>query len=150
MHIAPETSVPDVIALLSECGLPTKDISASSPPLFFGARDHGALVGVIGLEIYSTVGLLRSLAVAPSYRGRCLGRDLVLCAESFSIDQGVGELFLLTTTAEPFFARLGYRQASRSNAPAAIKDTSQFAGLCPASSAFLSKQVGMASRDLEQ
>lgn len=108
------------------------------------------MVGVIGLEIYSAIGLLRSLAVAPSYRGRCLGRELVTYAESLSIDQGVGELYLLTSTAEKFFTRLGYRQASRSNAPAVIKRTSQFAGLCPASSAFMSKQIGAASRDLEQ
>lgn len=141
MPITPELSIPDVIALLSQCDLPVEDISSSSPPQFFGVRDNGALVAVIGLEIHPPVGLLRSLAVAPSFRGRCLGAELVAYAESFAAAQGIEELFLLTTTAERFFVKLGYRQASRSIAPTAIKATPQFTGLCPASAAFLSKSL---------
>jgi amino-acid N-acetyltransferase len=50
-------------------------------------------------------------------------------------------MFLLTTTAETFFERRGYRRVDRSQAPLAIQSTSEFASLCPASSAFMIKQL---------
>jgi len=141
MNIEPLSAIEEVLPLLAECALPVADISALSPLHFFGFRDRGGLVAVVGLELYPPFGLLRSLAVAPTFRGRGLARELVAFAESFSASQGVESLFLLTTTAEEFFVRLGYVPASRSIAPQAIKATSQFSGLCPSSSAFLSKHI---------
>ncbi len=37
----------------------------------------GELVAVAGLELYSTIGLLRSIAVIPEYRHSGLGRGLI-------------------------------------------------------------------------
>jgi amino-acid N-acetyltransferase len=48
-------------------------------------------------------------------------------------------IYLLTTTAEEFFARRGYRRTERSSAPVAIRNTREFAGICPVSSAFMNK-----------
>jgi amino-acid N-acetyltransferase len=50
-------------------------------------------------------------------------------------------MYLLTTTAETFFERRGYRRVDRIQAPPAIKLTPEFAGLCPASSAFMIKRL---------
>lgn len=144
MHIAPEPAVQDVISLLAECALPVADISAASSVQFFGIRSGGTLAAVVGLELSPPVGLLRSLAVLPSFRGRGFGRALVSFAESVAASHGVETLFLLTTTAPRFFLALGYVPASRGTAPAAIQATSQFASLCPASSSFLCKHVGAA------
>lgn len=141
MHIAPEPALGDVVRLLEQCALPVADISPVSPVQFLGARSGSTLAAVVGLELYPPVGLLRSLAVAPSVRGRGIGRALVTSAESFAAARGVRTLFLLTTTAEPFFRALGYRPVSRSAAPAAIQATSQFTDLCPASSSLLSRHV---------
>lgn len=141
MRITPEPFVQDIIPLLEECGLPVADVSSVSPVQFFGVRSGGALAAVVGIELYPPVGLLRSLAVTPSFRGRGFARALVRFAESSAVSQGVETLFLLTTTAERFFLALGYKPASRSTAPVAIQATSQFANLCPASSSFLSKHV---------
>lgn len=141
MNIEPLPSIEEVLPLLAECALPVADISALSPIQFFGVRDGAVLVAVVGLELYPPFGLLRSLAVAPTFRGRGLARELVAFAESFAATQGIESLFLLTTTAEGFFLRLGYVPASRGAAPQAIQATSQFSGLCPSSSAFLSKRV---------
>ncbi len=144
MNIAPESSIAEITQLLSACGLPVEDIAASRVQ-FFGIRVEGVLVAVVGLELYTPAGLLRSLAVAPAYRGHHFGQALVAYAESFARTCGVKELFLLTTSAERFFLNLGYSPASRSAAPAAIQAMPQFSGLCPASSVFLSKQVSAAS-----
>jgi amino-acid N-acetyltransferase len=137
--VEPDVSAQEALPLLAECGLPVADISPLAPPLFFGIRADGALAAVVGLDLHAPFGLLRSLAVRPAFRNRGYGRALVARVESFAAARGVESLFLLTTTAEHFFSRLGYAVASREAAPAAIRATPQFAGLCPGSSAFLSK-----------
>ncbi|HEX5394727.1 MAG TPA: arsenic resistance N-acetyltransferase ArsN2 [Rhodocyclaceae bacterium] len=143
MRIEPISSIEEVTALLAENTLPIADISVSSPLQFFGIRDGGALVAVVGLEIYQPFGLLRSLAVRSTFRKRGLARELVSFAESWSAAHGVESLFLLTTTADQFFLGLGYSFASRDKAPSSIQATSQFSSLCPASSAFLSKGIAL-------
>jgi len=150
MVIEPLTTADEALPLLAECGLPVSDIFSPAQPLFFGARSEGALVGVVGLEAYAPFALLRSLAVAPAFRRRGLARKLVACVESQAEQRGIKELFLLTTTAENFFLGLGYSLASRSAAPAVIQCTAQFSGLCPSSSAFLSKHVGAAGQPIHQ
>jgi amino-acid N-acetyltransferase len=142
MNIEPIASLDEIISVLTCCDLPVAGIAAASPPQFFGCRVAGAVVAVIGLEQFQSVGLLRSLAVTSSYRGRGLAQELVRYVESFAVSRGVESLFLLTTTAESFFIKLGYRLTSRQEAPQAIQLTPQFSGLCPSSSAFLSKHLG--------
>jgi amino-acid N-acetyltransferase len=141
MNIEPLSSLDEILPVLMGCNLPVADISAVSPPQFFGIRVTGVLVAVVGLELFQSTGLLRSLAVSPDFRGRGLAQELVAFAEAFAASHGARSLFLLTTTAEAFFLKLGYAPAFRQNAPPAIQATSQFSGLCPSSSAFLSKQL---------
>ena len=83
--------------------------------------------------------MLRSLAVEPEHRNSGLGISLVSDAETWAAERGVETLYLLTTTAAQFFARLGYEAVPRFEAPAAIAATAQFSGLCPASSTFMRK-----------
>ncbi len=131
----------EIKQLLSACGLPTSDISPTSSLLFFGCHSDTRLVGVIGLEVYGPVALLRSLAVAPPHRSHGLGRSLVAFAEAHAASLGVESLYLLTSTAEAYFSKLGYASVSREDAPSAIKATTQFSDLCPASSALMSKRL---------
>ena len=91
--------------------------------------------------MFGHVALLRSLVVSPDTRSSGMGTALVRYAESYALSQGARTLFLLTTTAEGFFARLGYSNTARDAAPPAIRSTREFAGICPASSAFMSKQL---------
>ena len=57
------------------------------------------------------------------------------------VRKGVRSIYLLTTTAEAFFNRLGYERMGRSRAPSSIKRTREFAGLCPVSSVFMVKAL---------
>jgi amino-acid N-acetyltransferase len=127
--------------LLTACKLPVSDIDASSSQQFFAHCAGEEVLGVVGLELYPPIALLRSLAVSPSCRGSELGQALVAFAEQQAAAQGITSLYLLTTTAAPFFATLGYADTARAEAPAAIQATAQFAGLCPASSSFMSKHI---------
>ena len=130
---------PEVEALLTEAQLPVSDLSSCRSVNLLGIREDGRLVGVVGVEIYGSVGLLRSLAVEPANRNAGLGVNLVSGAESLAAQQGIKALYLLTTTAARFFARLGYEAVPRSEAPIAIAATTQFSDLCPASSTFMRK-----------
>ena len=139
--IQPFDQLDVIVALLSECGLPTADIAATQPPQFFAITENSRLAAVIGFERFGTVGLLRSLAVAPACRGRGLAQGLVAHVERLAKARGVATLYLLTTSADGFFTRLGYAALERSEAPPAIRATAQFAGLCPASSTFMGKPL---------
>lgn len=126
--------------LLEEAGLPTSDL-INSPAQFFTLTQANDLQGLIAIEPYDSVGLLRSLVIKPTLRGQGLGQQLVEFTENWAKENNINTLYLLTTTAAPFFQTLGYTIIERNNAPIAIQSTSQFAGLCPASSTFMAKQL---------
>ena len=48
---------PEVEALLTEAQLPVADLANSRSLNLFGMRDGGRLVGVVGIEVYGSVGL---------------------------------------------------------------------------------------------
>jgi len=128
---------PAVLRLLGEAKLPPPE----SLEHFFGCGTEELPQGVVGLEIYGTDALLRSLAVDPAARGRGCAKALVRQAEQHARQCGVRRLYLLTTSAADFFARLGYKRLERDGAPAAIRTTSEFATLCPAGSVFMVKEL---------
>jgi amino-acid N-acetyltransferase len=78
---------------------------------------------------------LRSLAVAAQVRGAGLGRLLYDQIVARAKDRGLTRLFLLTTTAAPFFARRGFESVDRSEAPETMTKSAQFASLCPSTAA---------------
>lgn len=126
-------------ALLMEEGLPVEDVSAERIPHVIVASGEAGLQGCVALEVYGSAALLRSLAVHPSAQRQGLGRRLVARAERDARAMGVDRLFLLTTTASGYFEKLGYAVVSRDTVPDAVKASSQFASLCPASARCLGK-----------
>jgi amino-acid N-acetyltransferase len=126
---------------LRAAGLPVDDLSTAAGLALLTARCGGQLAGVVGVQALGAAGLLRSLAVAPEFRGRGLGGQLVAEAEALARARGVKDLYLLTTTAETYFARRGYTPAERGAAPAALQATGEFQSLCPASAVCLRKTL---------
>jgi|GEM_PF-1181435 len=120
-----------IAALLCEAGLPSRDFALHLRH-FLVARAAGKIVGVVGAEVYGTDALLRSFVVAPAMRGVGLGSELVRRLEAAAAAWGVKRWWLLTTTAETFFVKRGFRVVTRSAAPATILGTDEFRGLCPA------------------
>ena len=127
--------------LLDEAKLPSSDLTEEHLRTFLACGADDALDGVVGLELYQPVALLRSLAVSARRRGRGLGSTLLAEAERYARSQGVAEIYLLTTTAERFFAGAGYERVAREAVPAAIRSTEEFSNLCPASSALMRKRL---------
>ncbi len=136
-HIEPVSVNAEVTELLAQAGLLSADLRLSDSVLLFACKQDSALLGTVALELFGSDALLRSLAVAPSARGNGLGAALVAHAQAVARERGVTAMYLLTTTAAPFFASAGFETIAREQAPAAIKSTAQFSGLCPSSSALM-------------
>jgi len=147
LRIQPTCCSTEVEALLSRCDLPVSDLGEPSPARLFAARVDEKLIGVVGVEAYGPVGLLRSLAVESARRRSGYGQALVVHAERRAAESGVEELYLLTTTAAAFFARRGYQLVSRNEAPEAIARSVQFTRLCPSSSTLMRKILAPAGAE---
>jgi arsenate reductase len=138
---ATAADLPAISGLLSRCRLPTEDLAApgnqADQPHFIVAREGDRLVGCIALEVYTPFGMVRSLAVDPAHRHVGLATQLWahLCLHARALQ--LTHLYLLTTTAEPLFARWGFQRLGREAAPAPIKATAEYRALCPASAAFM-------------
>lgn len=139
IHLAPSRDA--AAAMLEANGLPAADLTADHMRHFFYAGPARNPEGLVGIEIHGADALLRSLVVAAELRSTGLGSALVLRAESHARAQGVRSMYLLTTTAERFFARRGYATLGRADAPAVIRETREFADICPASSIFMFKPL---------
>jgi len=129
------------VALLEADGLPVSDLTDAHLEHFFFTGADGSPTALAGLEIYGIDALLRSLVVSANARTKGTGSALVLHAEEYAASRRVRAIYLLTTTAESFFERMGYGRVDRAEAPPSIRSTREFAGLCPASSAFMVKRL---------
>jgi len=141
MNMFPRPPASAVTRLLTEAGLPSSDLTAAHLESFFGCGSTSAPDGIVGVELYESVALLRSLVVDASCRGRGCGAALVAQAERFAQSQGAKDIYLLTTTAERFFERLGYARVQREAAPLAIQRTPEFSTLCSSGSTLMAKRL---------
>jgi amino-acid N-acetyltransferase len=134
-----------VQALLLASDLPVEDLDAEKLERFLlvseRANGRECILGVVGLESYGKVGLLRSLVVDAAARGTGCGSYLVDALERKSSAEGISELWLLTIDADGFFASRGYRSVARDAAPTAIRETAEFRSLCPDSAVLMSKSL---------
>ena len=137
-RIPPEAAVKE---LLASAQLPTSDITPDHMENFFGAWSGSTLVGVVGIEPYGTVALLRSLAVVAPKRGSGIGSRLLAQAEQYATEREIRSMFLLTTTAESYFGKRGYSTTSREAVPEAIRNTKEFASICPGNAVLMVKHM---------
>jgi BolA protein len=117
--------------LLQSAGLPIDDLAGKR---FVGmVRGGQVLVAAGGLDLAPPHGLLRSLAVEAQWRGQGLGRVMVIKLLGEARNAGVGDLYVLTANAAPFFASVGFEAVERNAVPPAIAETSQFSSKACAS-----------------
>jgi amino-acid N-acetyltransferase len=131
-------------SLLAANDLPVEGVKENFSS-FVVAEDGGVVVGAIGLEKFGSVALLRSAVVSNDYRGSGIGRGLVEQILEVAGNDGIEELFLLTTTAEDYFPRFGFARTTRSAVPAAIKASAEFQGACPESATVMKRAASTSS-----
>jgi len=105
-----------------------------------GARDHldhfvlaikdETLIGCAGLEVYGEYALLRSVAVSAGERGKGLGIKLTREILERAKEKHLRHIVLLTETAPNFFPKFGFRIIKRDDAPALVKESVEFKGVC--------------------
>lgn len=127
--------------VLTICQLPSEGIR---PHLhnFILAKSNNTLIGVVGIEIYGCTGLIRSLAVLPAERGKGIGKELYIRIIAHAHSQKVNEFYLLTCTAERFFAKQGFQKINRNLTPSILHSTLEFTSLCPNFATCMVMQTG--------
>jgi N-acetylglutamate synthase-like GNAT family acetyltransferase len=131
--------------LLTASSLPLAGVEQALPS-FVVAESNGELVGVAGLEVCCDDALLRSVAVAPEWRSRGLGRALVSRVISDAEARGIRALYLLTTTADRYFPSFGFTTVTRAEVPADVLATEEFRSACPASATVMRRELASAER----
>jgi len=130
----------NALEILLEAKLPTEDLH-HAPVQLFGLFHGGKLVAVNGLEIYGKQAILRSLAIQKAYRSNGLGAWILAETEAKAMELQLSDLYLLTTTAEKFFKRHGYNEIDRESCPSHIRQSKEFATICPSTAACLHKSL---------
>jgi amino-acid N-acetyltransferase len=123
---------PRVEELLAGEGLPLDGVGEHFSG-FVIAEEAGALVGAAGLEVHEDCGLLRSVVVTPAAKGRGIGGELTECLLREGTRRGLRAVYLLTTTAADYFARLGFERVERDAVPTALHGSKELQGACPSS-----------------
>ena len=121
--------LPAVEALLLERGLPLDGLEEEFGR-FWVADAGGQLVGAGGLEVHGRLGLLRSLAVQPESEGTGVGSRITWQLLEEAVDQGLREVFLLTTSASDYFPRFGFVRLRRREVPTDVQASALFKA-CP-------------------
>lgn len=128
-----------VLALLENATLPVDDLRHDILENFIVAELGRNVVGLVGVQPFESVGLLRSLVVQSDGRGGGLGSRLVHAIEQYSRTMGINELWLLTIDADRFFVDRGFEVCERDIAPKSIQSTTEFSELCPADAKLMRK-----------
>lgn len=130
-HAAPYDHLP-ILNLLASADLPIAGVREWLDS-FFIAEAGDCLVGIAGLEIHGTEGNLRSVAVNETRRGNGIGKMLTDGVIEHARACGLRRLFLLTTTADEYFASHGFRRICREAASTDIQNSVEFREACPTS-----------------
>lgn len=111
----------------------------SNPDCFYVGYDGTEPIGIGGIEIYESHGLLRSIVIEQTARGNGWRTALCETLEADASANGVETLYLLMTTAADFFGNRGYVKTDRPDAPVTIQQTNEFDNLCPTTATCMKK-----------
>jgi amino-acid N-acetyltransferase len=122
--------IPLIKQLLVDNELPTEGVD-DHWKTFVIARDGTDIVGCGGAEAHKLAALIRSIAVADSYRDRGIGRRIVRQLLDRLASRGIREFYLLTTTAQAYFAKRGFKPIGREEIHPQLLDSAELRGACP-------------------
>jgi N-acetylglutamate synthase-like GNAT family acetyltransferase len=95
------------------------------------------MAGLLVSSALSAAATITSSARSSCFRigGEGLGKAVVEATVA-SLDPG-SDVFLATTSAAPFFARIGFSEVRRDSVPAAVLATRQLSSICPSSATIM-------------
>ena len=97
----------------------------------------------LGSRLMTLLPSCARLSVAATHRNQAVARQLCDRAFDEAEKQAIKSVYLITTTADRYFQRLGFTVVDRSTVPDAITKTSQFSSLCPASATVMKQNQSL-------
>ena len=98
---------------------------------FVVAHDGDVLVGCGGSEAYANAALIRSIAVDAAHRRSGIGRLIVRNLLDRLSVRGIREFYLLTTTAQDYFSKRGFKICDRDEVHPQLLASREFQDACP-------------------
>jgi nucleoside-diphosphate-sugar epimerase/N-acetylglutamate synthase-like GNAT family acetyltransferase len=141
IRAATADDLPAITALLDANKLPLAEVEAHVATTLVLQR-NARVVACAAVEIHGAAGLLRSVAVDEQRRGEGLGHQITQAALDLARARGLKSVYLLTTTAEKFFPRFGFREVAREDVDAAVQRSVEFTKACPATAVAMRADVG--------
>ncbi|WP_328774713.1 arsenic resistance N-acetyltransferase ArsN2 [Deinococcus aquaedulcis] len=135
-RVATTADLPQLHTFLHRLGLPVAGLDEHLAHSVV-VDGEGGPHALAALEVHGSVGLLRSVAVAPERRGQGLAQHLVQGVIERASALGLTDLYLLTTTAAAYFPRFGFQPVPRDVAPAMLHASREVQGVCPASATLM-------------
>jgi amino-acid N-acetyltransferase len=130
--------------LLESAQLPVAGVEAHFAN-FYVAISASGVVGTIGSERHGESALLRSLAVAEASRGRGIGVLLTMRVLEDALKNNLKRVYLVTTSAAPYFERLGFKSVPRDQALADVGASQELQGACPDDATCMMREVARPS-----
>lgn len=130
-----------MVRLLQQNGLPQDGLGNHLDAALVARHEHH-VVGCAALEVYGPVALLRSVAVAPAWRGQGVGQQLTHAAFDLARHHGVTDVYLLTETAPAFFSRFDFQPIDRAAVHPAVHQSVEWTTACPSSALAMHKTLG--------
>ena len=131
---------PEIVELLQSEKLPVDDLPEMLGT-FYTALQENKVIGAIGFEKYGGFGLLRSMVVDRNHRNKNIASALVGKLEEEAARAGIESIYLLTQTADQYFAKKGYKKIERDSVPEPVRASREFIDLCPASAIVMMKNL---------
>ena len=122
--------LPRIKELLTENQLPIAGVD-DHWRTFVVARKGDRIVGCGGAEAYQFAALIRSVAVENACRSHGIGRRLVRQLLDRLASRGLREFYLLTTTAEAYFKKRGFKTIDRDEVHPQLLSSRELQGACP-------------------
>lgn len=120
--------------------LPSRDVGGGNQR-FIVASENGRIIGCAGLQVAGQDGLVRSMAVHWTRRNVGLGSRLHERLLFEAVLAGVRTLWVVTTTAEDFFAGHGFKKVAAADVPAELQASDEFTTFVPGGSTVMSRPV---------
>jgi amino-acid N-acetyltransferase len=120
--------------------LPSRDAGGANQR-FIVASENGRLIGCAGLQAAGHDGLVRSMAVHWTRRNAGLGTRLHERLLFEAVLAGVRTLYVVTSTAEDFFAGHGFKRVAATAVPPELQASDEFTAFVPGGSAVMSRSV---------
>lgn len=121
-----------IFSLLERTGLTTTGIEDVTS--FRICQKDGKTAGCFGIVHSGDGAMLRSFAVEPEMQGTGIGSFMAVQSMKYAIENEIMPMYLLTNTADKFFAKFGFVEITREDIPKILMDSTALGEYCPCSS----------------